>query len=66
MTGVASGHEPLVSMQEVADYLGVSLQTFKDWRKHGRGPLGYRVGKYAKFRLSEVDEWLASRRERTG
>lgn len=61
MAGIA--REPLVSMQEVAAYLGVPLETVRHWRKHRTGPRGFLVGRYVKFRLSDVDRWLETRRE---
>jgi excisionase family DNA binding protein len=55
--------EPLVPLQEVAAYLDVTVARFYRWRVHGYGPRGYRVGKEIKFRMSEVDAWLAQQRE---
>jgi excisionase family DNA binding protein len=57
------GPEPLVSMAATAAHLGVSLETFRRWRKYGGGPKGYPLGRHVNFRLSEVDEWLKQRRE---
>jgi excisionase family DNA binding protein len=58
-----AAEEPLVSMAAVAEYLGVPLQTLRKWRKYGRGPTGYPMGRAVKFRLSEVEEWLQRQRE---
>lgn len=55
--------EPLISMAEVAERLGVSLKTLRQWRAHHRGPRGYRMGKRVNFRPSEVEAWLQSQRE---
>lgn len=55
--------EPLHTMAETAEYLGVRLETFRRWRKHGRGPKGYPMGRRVNFRFSEVDAWLDARRE---
>lgn len=55
--------EPLISMQEVADRLGVPLQTLRRWRKHGRGPKGYPLGRRVNFRWSEVEAWLDQQHE---
>lgn len=59
----APADEPLKTAAEVAAYLGVSLQTLYDWRKHDRGPRGYRVGGRIQFRMSEVNAWLEQQRE---
>lgn len=55
--------EPLIPLEAVAEYLGVAVQTLYAWRKHGRGPRGYRVGGRVQFRLSEVNAWLEQQRE---
>ena len=38
--------QPLASLAEVADYLGVPAGTLYNWRYKKEGPPGYRVGKY--------------------
>jgi excisionase family DNA binding protein len=53
------GIEPVLSMSELASSLQVSVQTIYDLRSQGRGPRGFRVGRELRFRLSEVDAWLA-------
>jgi excisionase family DNA binding protein len=51
--------EPVLSLSELAARLRVSVQTIYDLRSQGRGPRGFRVGRELRFRLSEVDSWLA-------
>lgn len=51
-------HEPLVSTQDLADYLGIPPASLAQWRHKGTGPRGYRVGRHVKYRMSEVDAWL--------
>lgn len=63
MKGQQPANEPLIGCAEVAGRLGVPLETFYDWRKHGRGPKGYRLGNRVKFRWSEVEHWLEQQRE---
>ncbi|HWD05130.1 MAG TPA: helix-turn-helix domain-containing protein [Amycolatopsis sp.] len=48
----------LLSVDELADYLGVPSNTVYQWRKTGKGPRGYRIGKYVRFRPDEVDSWI--------
>ena len=55
--------EPLISMAEVADRLGIPLQTLRAWRKYGRGPKGYPLGRRVYFRWSEVEAWLQQLKE---
>lgn len=41
----------------VAAYLGVPKQTLYAWRHSGRGPRGFRVGKYLRWHAHTVVEW---------
>ncbi len=52
--------KPLGTTPEVAAYLGVPIQTMHTWRTKGVGPRGIRVGKYVRYRWSDVDAWLES------
>jgi excisionase family DNA binding protein len=49
----------VVTLSQLAAQLGVSVQTLYDLRSQGRGPRGFRVGRELRFRVSEVDSWLA-------
>ena len=51
--------DPVVTMSQLASQLGVSVQTLYDLRSKGRGPRGFRVSRELRFRVSEVDSWLA-------
>jgi excisionase family DNA binding protein len=51
--------DPVVTLSQLAAQLGVSVQTLYDLRSQGRGPRGFRVGRELRFRVSEVDSWLA-------
>lgn len=55
--------EPLVTLPELAGLLRVPVATVYRWRRYGRGPRGYRVGRGIRFRVSEVEEWLQAQRE---
>lgn len=41
----------------VAAYLGVPKQTLYAWRHTGKGPKGFRVGKYLRWHAHTVIEW---------
>lgn len=58
--------EPLLTIQEVADLLGVPLDTVYRWRSRREGPIGYRVGRHVRYRSSAVEEWLRQRVDRPG
>lgn len=51
--------EPVLTLSELAVRLCVSVQTLYDLRSQGRGPHGFRVGRQLRFRVSEIDGWLA-------
>ena len=47
------------TLEEVADHLGVSKDTVRNWiRKEVISH--YRVGKQYRFKLSEIDKWIES------
>jgi excisionase family DNA binding protein len=50
--------EPLLSPQELADYLAIPVATVYQWRHRGDGPRGFRVGKHVRYRWSEILNWL--------
>lgn len=58
-----SGLEPLLSIEALAEYLGVPVTTIYDWRVDGKGPCAIRIGRHVKFALSDVQAWIAQQRE---
>jgi excisionase family DNA binding protein len=50
---------PVLTLSQLAIELGVTVQTLYDLRSQGRGPRGFRVGRELRFRVTEVDAWLA-------
>lgn len=55
--------EPLMTVQEVADYLQVPKASIYAWNSRGwnPGPPRYKVGKYVRYKRSEVDAWLETK-----
>jgi excisionase family DNA binding protein len=49
--------ERWLSVEEIAEYLGVSKDTVYAWVSCKRIP-GHRVGRFWKFKTAEVDEWV--------
>jgi len=49
----------LMTIADVADHLGVPVNTLYQWRSKGYGPAGRRVGKYVRYRPEDVDAWVA-------
>lgn len=61
----AAGIEPLVTVEEAAEFLGVQVGTVYLWAECERIP-SYKVGNLRRFRLSELDEHLQGRRTGPG
>lgn len=49
----------LLTIAEVAEYLGVARQTVYIWRHKGIGPRSHRFGTTVRYRREDVDAWLA-------
>ena len=50
--------EPLLSAQELADFLHLPIATIYAWRYRGEGPPGFRVGRHLRYRLCDVHQWV--------
>jgi len=48
-----------LSVQEIAQYLGISKETVYRWLEKGKIP-AHRVGKLWKFKTIEVDRWVTT------
>ena len=48
----------LLSIRDLAAYLGVPVSTVYLWRSQGRGPQGIKVGKQVRYRAEDVLAWL--------
>ena len=56
---VSNLEERLVSLEEIAKYLGVSKDTIYLWISNKELP-AYKIGRLWKFKISEIDEWVKS------
>lgn len=50
----------LWSVQDVAYYLSIPVQTVYSWRSAGHGPPGRRVGKRVRYRAEDVRAWVVA------
>lgn len=63
------GQEPsrrgdeLLSIGQLAAYLGVPVATVYRWRHQRQGPLGYRIGRHVRYRASDIEHWLETQRD---
>jgi excisionase family DNA binding protein len=51
----------LLSVAELADYLGVPVSTIHYWRGKEQGPPALKVGRRLRFRVADVVRWLEER-----
>lgn len=56
---MANEPERWLSVDEIAEHLGVSKDTIRKWIRKESIPY-HKVGKLYKFKISEVDEWVDS------
>lgn len=52
----------LLTQQQLADELQVSLRTLERWRQEGVGPAFIRVGRSPRYRRADIDAWLERQR----
>ena len=57
-TRSVAGLEPMLSIEELAEYLGKPVRTIYDWRLSGRGPRAVHVGRSLRYRVCDVQAWL--------
>jgi excisionase family DNA binding protein len=50
--------ERLLSVDEVAEFLGIPVATLYHWRHKGCGPDAYRVGRHLRYEPAAVRAWL--------
>jgi excisionase family DNA binding protein len=55
--------ERLLTVEEVADFLGVPVNTLYQWRHKGTGPIAFRVGRFLRYDPAEVRDWLTANAE---
>ncbi|MEN8041342.1 MAG: helix-turn-helix domain-containing protein [Actinomycetota bacterium] len=51
----------LLTVEDLAEYLGVPVATLYAWRYRRQGPPGFRVGRHVRFRWSDVEAWIEDR-----
>lgn len=56
----------LLTVEDLAEYLGVPVATVYAWRYHRQGPPGFRVGRHLRYRFTDVEKWIRSRIDESG
>jgi excisionase family DNA binding protein len=52
------GTDRLMTLAELAEMLGIPVNTLYGWRCRGDGPPGYRIGRHIRYRRAAVEAWL--------
>lgn len=55
----------LVTPAEVADYLGIPIQTLAQWRWRNEGPAYVRVGRLIRYRKEDLLSFVEASRQET-
>lgn len=53
--------EPLLTEREAAEYLNIPSETLRYYRWQGTGPRFIKIGRYVRYRPSDVEAWLVER-----
>ena len=61
MATIGNNFESLLNEHEVAQMLGVSVATVRRWRLFKAGPKYVKLGALVRYRVSDIERWLASR-----
>ena len=57
MTGMMGNDEGLLTEQDVARVLEVSLSTLRRWQREGPGPPCFEIGRQVRYRQAAVEQW---------
>lgn len=64
MTEPANGQDHILTVEQLADMLGVTPYTVRQWARDGKLPT-LRLGKYWRFRESSIRQWLVDQEKPT-
>ena len=48
----------LLSQEEAARYIGVSVPTLANWRHYGKGPTYRKIGRLCFYLIDDIEVWL--------
>lgn len=51
----------LLTVEDLAEYLGVPVATLYAWRCRRQGPPGFQVGRRLRSRRGDIDRWISDR-----
>ncbi len=53
--------EKLLSTKELAEYIGVTQTTLRQYRIDGCGPAYIKFGNRVRYRISDVENWICAK-----
>ena len=60
-------NEKYISLEEAADYLGIRPVTLRSWIRDPQNEVpAHKIGRFWKFKCSEIDEWVNSGKSAIG
>ena len=62
----ATRQQALMSAADLSALLGVEVKTLANWRCQAKGPKSLKVGRFVRYRMSDVEKWLAGREQENG
>lgn len=51
----------IMTTQQLAQYLGVSVSLLNTYRAEGMGPVYLKLGRLVRYRLNDVEKWLSEK-----
>jgi excisionase family DNA binding protein len=51
--------DKLLTVEDVAELLGIPKATLYRWRYNGCGPPGLAIGRHVRYRPDDIEKWLA-------
>lgn len=61
MDGNSNIPQPILDPHGAANHLGLKVTTLADMRVRGVGPRFLKVGRLVRYRMADLEAWLASR-----
>ena len=55
----------LIAEKELAERLGISVRTLRQWRYWGRGPRFIKLGKAVRYSVADIEAYIASNRRQS-
>lgn len=55
---ITAGYDPLLTIEEVSEWLGIPRGTLYQWRTRKQGPRAIKVGGALRYRRTEVEAYL--------